>query len=707
MAGVAFLPVGLARRFALAAAGLAAGALLLTSLASWWLINRQHQEALEQLAAKERQFHAAAVGSDLHALAARIAEVAESTILATGLVDSAGRETYLTPFLSGIRQINGVPIQLLFTDFEGKEIASNNGTAFTPGELQWLRKQLEVGGAGAMIDAAVNGAALLAMEPLTYARTKSPEGALLYKVALDDLHVGKNVRLEWGTKAVPGDAADPVTAVPVPRVFEGLQFRVRGPYTSMASATSLAPQYLAIFVIALVLFTVVVVAGVRLAKLLTRDLQRLEAFSSRFLSSGLSSERALTVGSTEVASLAGSINKMLDRLHEQHSALLHEREKLTELADALQTADRRKDEFLAMLAHELRNPLAPIKNSVMVMRAKPLVDPELAWARDVVDRQVDQMSRLLDDLLDVSRITRNKLELRKQHVQLTQLLDAAVETSRPVIKAAAHELVIELPPHPVYLNVDPVRVAQIFANLLNNAAKYTGHGGRIVLSATYEKGEVVVSVKDNGIGISQEQLAHVFEMFRQAESLQQAQGGLGIGLSIVRGLVEVHGGSVSARSDGPNRGSEFIVRLPAAQIAPEDTVARQSQGQGAGEPRRILVADDNHDAADTLAMMLGIFGHEVRTAHDGVEALEMAAEFRPDVVFLDIGMPHLDGYQTAVRMRAEPWGKHVMLIALTGWGQEDDKRRAAEAGFDHHLVKPADPAVLEKLLAQSTTHQAP
>jgi signal transduction histidine kinase/ActR/RegA family two-component response regulator len=696
-----FLPASLARRFALVAAGLAAAAVLLTALASWWLINQQHQRALQQLAARETEFHAAAVASDLEALAARMSEVASNTILATGLVDSAGRETYLAPFLGGIRQVNGVPVQVLFTDFEGKEIASNGEGGFTEAELAWLRRGLEVGHPSSAIFSAPGGHALVAFAPLTYARTSSPEGALLYKLSLSDLHVGDKMQLEWGA---PRDGAPRerghVKRVRTPAVFEPLGFRVRGPQPIASWTSGLAPQFASILVITIILFAGVVIAGVRLAQLLTRDLQRLEAFSSKFISSGLSTERAPVTGSAEVASLARSINEMLERLHEQHSALLHEREKLSVLADALQVADRRKDEFLAMLAHELRNPLAPIKNSVALLKTRPLPDARAAWARDVVDRQVDHMARLLDDLLDVSRITRNKLELRKQRVALRDVVDAAVETSRPLIEAAGHELALEVPQESLYLDADPLRLAQVLANLLNNAAKYTERGGHIRLHAWTEHGTAVVSVADDGIGIAEEQLPHIFEMFIQsAPSARQAQGGLGIGLSLVRGLVEMHGGTVLARSSGPGTGSEFIVRLPLAQAHVEKLDPVAPGAQTTTRALRVLVTDDNRDAADTLAMMLRTFGHDVRVAHDGAEALEIAALFQPHAVLLDIGMPNMNGYEAAARMRSEPWGKAIFLIALTGWGQEQDKQRAMEAGFDCHLVKPAEPALLEKLLA--------
>jgi PAS domain S-box-containing protein len=373
-------------------------------------------------------------------------------------------------------------------------------------------------------------------------------------------------------------------------------------------------------------------------------------------------------------------------------------------AESLRDADRRKDEFLATLAHELRNPLAPLRNALEVLKLAG-GNPEIAeQARGMMERQLGQMVRLIDDLLDVSRITRGRLELRRERVELASVVRCAVEGSRPHIEASAHRLTVALPPEPVWLDADPVRLAQVFANLLTNAAKYTDRGGRIGLTAEPRGGEVVVSVRDTGIGIAAEHLPRLFQMFSQvAPALERSQGGLGIGLSLVKGLVEMHGGVVEARSEGPGRGSEFVIRLP---VAPADLAKElQHAGSGGGETnrprRRVLVADDNRDAADSLAMMLRLAGHEVHATHDGREAVEAAEWFRPDVAFLDIGMPRLNGLDAARLIREEPWGREVVLVAVTGWGQEEDKRRAAEAGFDGHLTKPVAPADLQSLL-QST-----
>jgi PAS domain S-box-containing protein len=339
------------------------------------------------------------------------------------------------------------------------------------------------------------------------------------------------------------------------------------------------------------------------------------------------------------------------------------------LVEQLRQADKRKDEFLATLAHELRNPLAPVRNAVEVMKRRPDAAPDVRWAGDLIDRQVRVMARLLDDLLDVSRITRGKLDLRRERVDLAAVVAAAVETSRPLIDAGGHELTVALPADPIALHADPVRLAQVFANLLNNAAKYTEPGGHIRLSAERAGGEVVVAVTDDGIGLSADMLPRLFHIFSQAESaLGRAQGGLGIGLSLVRGLVELHGGTIEARSDGPRRGSTFVVRLPAApgRAAPEPAPPAAAAG-----PRwRVLVADDLRDAADSLALVLQLMGHEVRTAYDGEQAVAAAAAFRPDVALLDLGMPKVNGYDACRRIREQPWGRHMRLVAVTGWGQD-------------------------------------
>jgi PAS domain S-box-containing protein len=366
---------------------------------------------------------------------------------------------------------------------------------------------------------------------------------------------------------------------------------------------------------------------------------------------------------------------------------------------ALREGDRRKDEFLATLAHELRNPLAPMRNALQVIQLAGDDVTAVGQAREMMERQMRHMVRLVDDLLDVSRITRGKLELRKQQVNLAAVVRTAIETSRPLIEAASHHLTITLPQQPLFVDGDPIRLAQVFSNLLNNAAKYTERGGEIWLTVERQGSDAVVSVRDTGLGVPKEMLAKVFELFTQVDrTLENAQGGLGIGLTLVRRLTEMHGGSVEAHSEGYGKGSEFFVRLPVVltDMARDERTAELSTPSSR---RRILVVDDNRDSAISLGMMLQLMGNEVRTAHDGLEAVRMAEVFNPDVVLLDIGLPKLNGYEAARRIRHETWGRDMVLIAVTGWGQEEDKRRSKEAGFNFHLVKPVEPASLEKLLS--------
>ena len=370
------------------------------------------------------------------------------------------------------------------------------------------------------------------------------------------------------------------------------------------------------------------------------------------------------------------------------------------LRQELRDTNRHKDEFLATLAHELRNPLAPIRNGLQLMKLAGEQVAIIEQARSMMERQLTQMVRLVDDLMDVSRISRGKLELRKERVPLAAVLNSAVETSRPLIEQMGHELSITLPKQPLMVDADMNRLAQVFLNLLNNAVKYGDRGGHIQLNVERQGSDVVVTVKDTGIGIAADQLPHIFEMFTQVDqSLERSQGGLGIGLTLVKRLVEMHGGSIEARSEGAGKGSEFVVRLPVVIEASKPQESGGVDGQPVKSSHHILVVDDNRDGADSLAMMLRIMGNDTRTAYDGQEGVDVAGEFRPDVVLLDIGLPKLNGYDVARRIRKQPWGKGVVLIALTGWGQDDDRRRSHEAGFDHHMVKPLDPEALMKMIA--------
>jgi PAS domain S-box-containing protein len=368
--------------------------------------------------------------------------------------------------------------------------------------------------------------------------------------------------------------------------------------------------------------------------------------------------------------------------------------------EALRRADRQKDQFLATLAHELRNPLAPIRNAVAIQRAKAPAIPELSWSREVIDRQVAHMARMLDDLLDVSRITQSKLQLRRERLDLASVVNAALETARPLIEAGGHELQVRLPEQLVVVDADLVRLSQAISNLLNNAAKYTDRGGRISLECSASGPLVELRVRDNGMGIPREALGALFQMFSQSPgALERAQGGLGIGLSLVRGIVGLHGGTVEARSEGPGKGSEFIMRLPIATAGAAPQVEARGDVLTGGARLRVLVADDNRDTADSLALVLSLAGYDVRTSYDGAHALAVAEEFRPQVALLDVGMPQASGCDVASRIRREPWGRDVFLVAQTGWGQDEDHRRTSEAGFDHHLVKPVSPATITELLA--------
>jgi PAS domain S-box-containing protein len=376
------------------------------------------------------------------------------------------------------------------------------------------------------------------------------------------------------------------------------------------------------------------------------------------------------------------------------------------LAADLSENDRRKNEFLATLAHELRNPLAPMSNMLEVVKRSDGNVELIKRAHETIERQLSQMVRLVDDLLDLNRITHDRLELRRSEVELSSVIQQAVEVARPLIDAERHHLIVELPDEPVYLNADRMRLAQVFANLLNNSSKYTKSEGTISLLAERADGEVVVTVRDNGAGIPPDKLHSIFDMFMQVDrTSDRSQGGLGIGLTLVRRLVEMHGGSIEPRSDGEGMGSEFVVRLPvlSAPVAGAlDSDTAQSVATFARESpvqRRVLIVDDNRDSADSLAMLLEITNNKVYLAHDGVEALAAIETHRPEVVLLDIGLPKLNGHEVCRRVREQPWGQNITIIALTGWGQDSDRRKSHEAGFNGHLVKPVDYDELLELLS--------
>jgi PAS domain S-box-containing protein len=379
--------------------------------------------------------------------------------------------------------------------------------------------------------------------------------------------------------------------------------------------------------------------------------------------------------------------------------------------EALLEVDRQKDQFLAILAHELRNPLAPIRSALQIMLEPGVTAETSARARDIAERQLTNMTRLLDDLLDVSRIREGRIDLRREIVGVSTIVRAAVETSQPLIAERGQELTVEVPPEEIWVDADPVRLSQALTNLLNNAAKYTGRGGRIWVTALRSDGYALIRVRDSGIGIDPIMLPHVFDLFVQAQPHTGTSGaGMGIGLTLAKRLVELHEGRIEAISAGAGLGSEFSIRLPSAEYA-RVAAAAPSEGSGAGSrertPLRVLVVDDNRDAADGLALLLDLHGHQTRVAYEAEGALQAAKAFRPDVAILDIGMPVMDGYELARRLKRTPEAEKTVLVAMTGWGQEEDVRKGKEAGFDHHLVKPSEPAVLEKLLAEVAARRNP
>ena len=387
-------------------------------------------------------------------------------------------------------------------------------------------------------------------------------------------------------------------------------------------------------------------------------------------------------------------------------------EELRIIAARLSEADRRKDEFLATLAHELRNPLAPIRTGLEALRLAgddPIAQEQI---RQTMERQTEQMVHLIDDLLDVSRITQGKLQLRLSRVDLKLVVESAVEAARPVIDEGGHELRLTLPAEPVLLEADPTRLAQMLSNLLNNAAKYSPTPGTIALAArTDDDDEVVITVTDTGLGIAPEMQTRIFEMFGQVDqTLEKSYTGLGIGLTLVKTLAKMHGGTIAVHSEGVGRGSEFTLRLPTITDVPSASPAsladEGSNGTAGTTNLRVLIVDDNVAAATMLTMVVKMLGNQTRTAHDGREAVEVAAEFVPDMILMDLGMPKMNGYEAARKIRSQPWGRSMMLVALTGWGQEEDKQKTKEAGFDHHLVKPAEPDALKKLFHQVAAKSA-
>jgi signal transduction histidine kinase len=404
----------------------------------------------------------------------------------------------------------------------------------------------------------------------------------------------------------------------------------------------------------------------------------------------------------ELEALNEQLRKTNEELSRTNQSLENEVRERTRAENQLKEAVVKRDEFLAMLSHELRNPLSPLRNASHMLMQAETQDPKIVWSRGVIDRQLRHMIRLVDDLLDVSRIARGKIVLVSEKVAVADIVAAAVETVQPLLDQKSQQLTVEATDPALTVRGDPVRLAQIVGNLLHNAAKYTGEGGHIVLAARANGGRAEISVRDTGIGISPEAMPHIFELFTQIPSERvNTSGGLGIGLALVRALVELHGGEICAASDGIDHGSEFTVRMPMfeSEEAARDAAPSQPRGEQAIQVRRnILIADDNQDALESLALMLRLEGHEVHCASDGEEALMLAGLRKPEIVVLDVGMPKLDGCEVARRIRAESWGRNAVLVALTGWGQDADRKRSREAGFDMHLVKPVDPATICDML---------
>ena len=405
----------------------------------------------------------------------------------------------------------------------------------------------------------------------------------------------------------------------------------------------------------------------------------------------------------ELEALNATLQRANAELERANRSLQSEVAERARAERALKEADRHKDEFLAMLAHELRNPLAPILSAVQLMRMKPVTDPQLSWSRDVIERQLAHLTRLVDDLLDVARITRGRINLSREPIELGTLVARAVEIVQPLIQERGHQFTTEIPDGTLRVNADPLRLTQALGNVLGNAAKYTERQGHISLSVHRQGTEVEIRVRDNGIGIPAEILPRIFDLFTRLDRRSDhPHSGLGIGLALVRRLLQMHDGTISAHSEGTGRGSEFVIRLPMLPETTQSVNGRQPATTADAPPvrRRILVADDNADALQTLATVLELSGHEVFSAPNGSLALESAERHLPEVALLDIGMPLLDGYEVARRIRAQAWGKRITLVALTGWGQESDRRRSQEAGFDSHLVKPLDLGKLTQLLAR-------
>jgi signal transduction histidine kinase/ActR/RegA family two-component response regulator len=494
-----------------------------------------------------------------------------------------------------------------------------------------------------------------------------------------------------------------------------------------------ALAYLGIFsLVTLMSMVVALLLSTALQKVITEPLDSMANVAREVVTRRDYSLRAHSTSDDEIGFVVEAFNSMLDEVQtraralEQSNAALTSEVQIRQTAEvalaransrlestmaALREADRRKDEFLATLAHELRNPLAPVIHAVKLMDSPAADDSQRQWGREVIARQVQRMALLLDDLLDVSRITRGRLELRKDYVDLQSLVNSAVETARPLIEAKSHTLKLDLPANPVVLEVDPLRLSQALSNLLTNAAKYTDAHGQIKLTALQDAQGLAIRVIDNGIGIESAVIKGLFEMFSQIDSaIDRAEGGLGIGLALVKGLVALHGGTVQATSRGLGQGSEFTLRLPRSVVVERRASGSNKPGSPvalAGPRGKVVVADDNRDAADSLKVLLELSGYDTFVAYNGQQALDLGARELPSAFILDVGMPDMTGYEVARRIRQQAWGRSALLVAVTGWGQDDDKERAKAAGFDHHFTKPVSPEAVEQVLVASLKMRPP
>jgi len=483
---------------------------------------------------------------------------------------------------------------------------------------------------------------------------------------------------------------------------------IRGQYDVMSRVTA----YIGIFglVMALSLFVAYLLSR-RLQRVITEPLGAMTRAAREIVERRDYSLRAKKFGNDEFGLVADAFNNMLDEVQrravarEQANTELQKQIEVREASEAaLRDADRRKDEFLATLAHELRNPLTPIRHAVKLMEGDAASESQRRWARDVIARQLQRMALMLDDLLEVSRITQGRLELKTEVVDLGAIVNTAVETARPLIEAKQQELNISVPAQPVRITVDPLRISQSISNLLTNAAKYTDANGNISLSVELLPQEITISVKDDGIGLEPQAIPRVFDMFSQVKSaIDRSEGGLGIGLALVKGMIQLHGGWVEATSAGVGRGSQFTIHLPRALVVAQTAQTEAqvpAENARPGARRTVLVADDNRDAADTLALLLDMDGYETAVAHGGLQALADIRRSRPDAAILDIGMPDLNGYEVARCIREEEWGRNMFLLAITGWGHPDDVARAKAAGFNEHLTKPVDAENVVRLLVK-------